>query len=75
MSMGNLYKVIPKELRELYRMSLSLKYELVATKNHSENQDTFPKFVADFQQRQADRRDVDLRAMGTKVIFALNQVL
>ncbi len=62
-----------RELKELYRMSLSLKDELVATKNHLENQDTFPKFVTDLWKKRAEDLENDIKLVGRKmkeIIFA-----
>ena len=44
-----------KELRELYRASLSLKDELVSTKNHLENQDIFPEIVANLRKKLVEK--------------------
>ena len=62
-----------RELKELYRMSLSLKNELVATKNHLENQNTFPKFVADLWKKRAKDLENDIKLVERRmkeIIFA-----
>jgi len=62
-----------RELKELHRMSLSLKDELVATKNHLENQDTFPKFVTDLWKKRAEDLENDIKLVERKmkeIIFA-----
>lgn len=62
-----------KELRELYRASLSLKNELVATKNHLENKELLPKSVADLWKKRAEDLEKDLRFVEQKmkeIIFA-----
>lgn len=54
-------------------MSLSLKNELVATKNHLENQDTFPKFAADLWKKRAENLENDIKLVEQKmkeIIFA-----
>ena len=48
-------------------MSLSLKDELVATKNHLENQDTFPKFVADLWKKRAKDLENDVLKLKEKL--------
>jgi transposase len=56
-----------RELKELYRMSLSLKDELVATKNHLENQDTFPKFFADLWKKRAKDLGNDVKLVENRM--------
>lgn len=50
-----------KELKDLYRASLSLKDELVATKNHLENKELLPKSVADLWKKRAEDLEKDLQ--------------
>ena len=62
-----------QELQELHRMSLSLKDELVSTKNHLENQDSFPKIVADLWKKRASDLEKDIQFVEQKmkeIIFA-----
>ena len=62
-----------KELRELYRASLSLKDELVATKNHLENKELLPKSVADLWKKRAEDLEKDIQLVEKKmkeIIFA-----
>ena len=62
-----------EELRELYRASLSLKNELVATNNHLENKELLPKSVADLWRKRAEDLEKDLRFVEQKmkeIIFA-----
>ena len=62
-----------QELKELHRMSLSLKNELVSTKNHLENQDSFPKIVADLWKKRASDLEKDIQFVEQKmkeIIFA-----
>ena len=54
-------------------MSLSLKDELVSTKNHLENQDSFPKIVADLWKKRASDLEKDIQFVEQKmkeIIFA-----
>ena len=62
-----------KELRELFRASLSLKDELVATKNHLENNELLPKSVADLWEKRAENLEKDIQLVEKKmreIIFA-----
>ena len=62
-----------KELRELYKASLSLKDELVATKNHLENKELLPKSVADLWEKRAENLEKDIQLVEKKmreIIFA-----
>jgi len=43
-----------KELRELYRASLSLKDELAVTKNHLKNKELLPKSISDLWEKRAE---------------------
>ena len=56
-----------KELRELYRMSLSLKDELVATKNHLKNKELLQKSVADLWEKRAEDLEKDVQLVEEKM--------
>jgi transposase len=50
-----------KELRELYRTSLSLKDDLTAAKNHLENKELQPKSVRELWERRAKDLENDIK--------------
>lgn len=56
-----------KELRELYRASLSLKDELIATKNHLENKDLPQKSVLDLWRKREEDLEKDLQLVEQKM--------